>query len=950
MDDRIIYEKKSNNRSQRFAIETYIVEDARKKKVVKKRATYPEGKMHLDQMYIRQKYLQEMFDDSGIKVLPCERNENGVVFPYISGESLEEKLDALVEKEEYQKARTVLREYLDIIRRIHSTMIFQKTDGFREVFGEVEFDEPVMSAPFADIDLVLDNIIIHEEKMYLLDYEWTFDFPIPVDYLIYRILHYYVFRNAKSRELLEHGFMDVVPYEISDIQRFLVMEEHFQRYMGGQADTTEDHYFELRRIKEAKGLIGKVYFDFGRGYNEKQTIQYEASSNGRKLHAEFVVPLGALGFRIDPIEGITCAIDVEGITDSNQNDLSRHVKSNGVRVSNTWYFLDTTDPYLAMKKHSGKISVDYVLRRMENCDIGKDRIKYLFSSRTKQVWTKIQKLFDYKERRRKGCSMDDIEYQAWFDYNKRNEEKTKSHTMKSGELPYQPQIGLFTYMNELDIKGIKCLFESLCDQTYGSWKLYLVRGPQLRCWHGLLLTIFSLREKRVALLKTESDRNIFDYAKLCQGCDYISFVSPGDVLESDALYEIVKTLPEDGADIIYTDEDTIVQDAMDYRHPKCKPDFSIDLLRSYNYIGGLLLVKSELVREIGQCKSSYEYILRCVEKTNSIIHVPRILFHAGQKVNEDNGEKSRVDVLVSHLQRVGEQADVTEILGSNLCRVNYRIVDEPLVSIIIANKDHVDLLDRCIGSIEEKSTYRHFEIIVVENNSTEEATFAYYKQVQSRYDNVRVCYWKGDFNFAAINNYGVLQAKGEFILLLNNDTEMICPTAIEDMLANCMRDGIGAVGAKLLYDDDTVQHAGVIIGLGDFAGHAFVGQNRDATGYMNRLAVSGNWSAVTAACLMTSRELYEAVGGLTEDFAVAVNDVDYCLKLRERGYQIVYDAYAEWYHYESKSRGYENGSRKKERFRKEVDLFMERWGHIVKDGDPFYNINFQTEIPFDMKW
>lgn len=268
---------------------------------------------------------------------------------------------------------------------------------------------------------------------------------------------------------------------------------------------------------------------------------------------------------------------------------------------------------------------------------------------------------------------------------------------------------------------------------------------------------------------------------------------------------------------------------------------------------------------------------------------------------------------------------------------------------MIPNKDHTKDLDVCIRSIQEKSSYRNFELIVVENNSTEKETFSYYEKIQEEFENVKVVTWEGSFNYSAINNFGVKYTNGEYLLFLNNDTEMISEHALEEMLGCCMREEVGAVGAKLLYEDDTVQHAGVVVGFGGYAGHVNTGIGRDDYGYMVRAMINCNYSAVTAACMLTKKELFLQVGGFDEQFVVACNDVDYCLQLRSLDKLIVYNAFAEWYHYESKSRGYEDTPEKLARFENEVKKFQKKWPEILEKGDPFYNPNFPvTQAPFTL--
>lgn len=312
-------------------------------------------------------------------------------------------------------------------------------------------------------------------------------------------------------------------------------------------------------------------------------------------------------------------------------------------------------------------------------------------------------------------------------------------------------------------------------------------------------------------------------------------------------------------------------------------------------------------------------------------------YEAGKKAIED------------HLKRVGIDAEVEHVGLWGMYHVKYAIHGDPLVSIVIPNKDHINDLDKCVKSLYEINTYQRFEIIIIENNSEEKETFDYYSKIQAEHNNIKVVVWEGDFNYSAINNFGVQSASGEYLLFLNNDTEMITPDAIKEMLGCCMREDVGAVGAKLLYDDDTVQHAGVVVGFGNYAGHVNTGIGRDDYGYMVRARINCNYSAVTAACMLTKKSLFEQVGGFDEQFEVACNDVDYCLKLRELNKLIVFNAFAEWYHYESKSRGYEDTDEKMKRFESEVEKFQKKWTHILEEGDPFYNKNFPvTRAPFTL--
>jgi GT2 family glycosyltransferase len=263
---------------------------------------------------------------------------------------------------------------------------------------------------------------------------------------------------------------------------------------------------------------------------------------------------------------------------------------------------------------------------------------------------------------------------------------------------------------------------------------------------------------------------------------------------------------------------------------------------------------------------------------------------------------------------------------------------------VIPNKDHIDDLDKCITAIEKRSSYKNYEFIVVENNSTDNKTFEYYRELEEKCPRAKVVYWKGQgFNYPAINNYGVECANGEYILFLNNDTEIVNEDCLEELLGYCMREDVGAVGARLYYEDGTIQHAGVIVGLGGIAGHTFVGFPHDALGYFGRIQMAQDYSAVTAACIMVKKSIFDEVEGFDERYAVAFNDVDLCMKIRQAGYLIVYNPYAELNHYESKSRGYEDTEEKVQRFNSEIMLFKTRWSEFLEKGDPYYSPNMTLD-------
>lgn len=425
---------------------------------------------------------------------------------------------------------------------------------------------------------------------------------------------------------------------------------------------------------------------------------------------------------------------------------------------------------------------------------------------------------------------------------------------------------------------------------------------------------------------------------------WIAFLAPGDTLEPDAFYSCVKLFEQNPeTDMCYTDEDQISDDGKLLRDPVFKSDFNIDMLRGMNYIGHLALVREDVAVKTGPWNpaygedASYDYYLRAAETAGRIGHLQRAVYHA-----RESSRQSRYagDVAINaHYKRLGIPASAKPSQTPGIYHTVYQWKETPMVSVNIPNKDHVDDLDTCVQSVLANCKYPNYEIVIIENNSTEERTFAYYKKLQEQDERVRVVYWKEAFNYAKITNFGVQESKGEYILLMNNDTEVITPDFMEEMLGYCMREDVGVCGARLFYFDDTIQHAGVVIGLGGICGEGFQGFPKENGGYQNRIFCPQDYSAVTAACLMTKKSVFEEAGGMDGNLQVAYNDIDYCLKVRRTGRLVVYNPFAMLHHYEYKSRGAEDTAEKLARYQREVELFTTRWADIISAGDPYYNPN-----------
>lgn len=508
---------------------------------------------------------------------------------------------------------------------------------------------------------------------------------------------------------------------------------------------------------------------------------------------------------------------------------------------------------------------------------------------------------------------------------------------------------------------LKEMIESVLHQTYGNWELCLADASDSQ--HGVVEEIcrqYAAQDSRIKYEKLPENLGISENtnacAKMASG-EYIALLDHDDVLSLGALYELADAIEREQSDFLYTDEGLFSKRPKKLSAVHCKPDFSPDTLRSYNYICHLSAFRRSLFEEVGgfrkECDGSQDYdlVLRLTERAGVITHVAKVLYfwrvHAGSVSGGVSAKPYTVaaakKALSDHLERVGLAGRVEDSRAASTYRIAYEIKGQPLISILIPNKDHVSDLEVCLRSIFEKSTYRNFEIVIVENNSTEKETFAYYEKLCSQHKNVRVETYQGEFNYSRINNQGVSYCRGEHILFLNNDIEVITPDWMEQMLMFSQREDVGAAGAMLYYPDDRIQHAGVIVGLGGVAGHSHKYYRRGTDGYMFRLSVAQNLSACTAACLMMRREIFEQVGGFDEAYAVAFNDVDLCLKIRSMEKLIVFTPYAELYHHESISRGQEDTPEKVRRFQSEIYRFKDKWGDFLEQGDPYYNPNLTLD-------
>lgn len=634
----------------------------------------------------------------------------------------------------------------------------------------------------------------------------------------------------------------------------------------------------------------------------------------------------------------------------------------------------TIDPvYLSDVKIKSDVAEDIFLREVQfsiriSCDI--QNLIFCLTDEAHPEFANFESIEDHEYRRIRDVSngimlsaQSDPSYPEWF----------KKHCVDLGTLAkqhetffeYRPLFSIVVPLFKTPKTFFQDMLNSVTSQSYGRWELILVNAsPEDAILAGLVDEAAS-SDKRVKSVVLESNRGISENTNAglsSASGDFVCFFDHDDLLEPDLLFEYTKALnAHEDIDLLYCDEDKLLPDGT-LAEPFFKPDFNIDLLRDNNYICHLLTIRKSLLDTLEPNTAEFDgaqdhnLTLQVSEHARRIYHVSRVLYHwriseSSTAANADNkpyATQAGIRAVQNHLDRLGIQARVSQSRRPFTYSIYYLPPeDKPLVSVIIPTKDHSDVLRTCVESVLQKTTYANYEIVIIENNSVEPETFAYYGELEKEHgDRVRVEYWPAEFNFSKLINFGVSKAKGDLLLLLNNDTEVITPAWMDRMVGICSREDVGVVGVRLYFRDETIQHVGVCIS-GGVAGHLARNLPKGNWGYFSLGDAAQDMSAVTAACMMTKRRVFETVGGFSEELAVAFNDVDYCLKVRDTGLLVVYTPEVELFHYESLSRGFESNAEKKIRFHREVSFMNYQWAEYYVKGDPYVNPNFCTNEPLN---
>lgn len=900
---KILYIKNNSERTKEFQLKTIVYEE-NGQKYVKKQAIHDASIPHLKRMKKNYNRLSSSIVDPRIKLAKIiDETENSLTFEFIDGVSLEKKYNA-AKKLNTHAANEVIDAYIEVLKTGFKTCKFDSktmvTDAYKTLFSNLDFsdlDGEICFEGISNIDLIFSNIIYKDESIYLIDYEWTYDINLPVKYILYRPLH---MMQQEGEALLEAYDVDAPIYakmERNFVDTYVMKDSfYFQR----------DHYMHKR-----VNLIEHVH-------------EQEAHIENQKL----------------------VMLTKESII----RDKNRHIATLEKEIDVRKTIMSNNDEHIKNQEQQ-------ILELIEICESMriKNRIKQIVKKLLPTpLWKILQKI---KHKLRPPVLAEDVQTGvSENNYIYIVPTLTDAIQEELTQFTEQPLISIIMPVYNVAPKWLALAIESIESQWYTNWELCMVDDKSTD--EETLTYLRNIDNPKIKVKFLEENLNISGASnaalELTNG-EYIALMDNDDELTPDALYEVVKAINH-GAEFIYSDEDKLEMDGS-FCDPHFKPDFAPDMFLSQNYLSHLGVIKKSLITQVGgftvglEGSQDFDLYLKVLEHTDKIHHITKVLYHwrkiPGSTASE-YGEKSYVQeagkkALENAMQRRGINASVKNGQTPGTYKVDYPIEGEPLVSIIIPFKDKPELLTVCVESILEKSTYKHFEIIGISNNSEEEATFEEMRRLESLDERVRFYEYNVPFNYSQINNYAVeTYAKGEQILFLNNDIEIIAPSWIEEMLMYSQQPQNGAIGAKLYFPNDTIQHAGLI--LVPKTVHSVIliyqGYPREYYGYVSRLKCVNNYSALTAACLMVKRSIVDEVEGFdAKRLSVAYNDVDLCLRIQEAGYHNIWTPYAQAYHHESISRGHEKSVKDVERREREKWHLKDKHPEIFSKGDPFYNPN-----------
>ena len=875
--------KINSERARRFQLKTIVYEEDGQKRV-KKQAMHPDAIPHLKKMKENYTKLTNAIINSHIKLAKIiDESNDSLTFEFIDGMSLEKQYN-LAKKQDSEEANTLIRYYKELLQTGFKTTTFDSAtmvnETFKTVLGDFDysrFDSQLCFDGISNIDLIFSNIIFKDEDIYLIDYEWVYDLNIPVNFSAFRALH-----------------------EDNDLH--WEMEKHFV-------------------FQEVVGEYG--FLKLANNYANKRLTLDEQEKY---------------------IQDLYTAIDNKDV----------HIKSQEKNMNSIIHDKDVHIGNQDVQIEHKETQIQELHALLEHMRI-KNRIKRLIKKFIPQpLWKILKKLKQII--RPTEAIVTPVTNTPVNNYIYIEPSLTENVQKEINTFEQKPLISIIMPVYNVAPKWLELAINSIESQWYPNWELCMVddKSTDEETQHYLR----SINHPKIKVHFLDKNLNISgasNAALTLTSGEYIALMDNDDELTPDALYEVVKAI-NTGAEFIYSDEDKLEMDGT-FSDPHFKPDFAPDMFLSQNYLSHLGVIKKDLITQVAgftlglEGAQDFDLYLKVLEHTNKIHHISKVLYHwrkiPGSTASE-YGEKSYAQeagrkALQNAMQRRDLSATVKNGQTPGTYKVDYILTSTPLVSIIIPFKDKPELLKTCVESILEKSTYQNFEIIGISNNSTEDEIFKEMDRLQSLDKRIAFHEYNVPFNYSKINNYAVnTYAKGEQILFLNNDIEIITSSWIEELLMYSQDENNGAIGAKLYFPNDTIQHAGIILAPKTIHSTILMyqGYPRDHYGYISRLRCVNNYSAVTAACLMIKRTLFDKMGSFDEEKqSIAYNDIDLCLRLQDAGYKNVWTPYCEAYHHESISRGYETSVEDVERREKEKWHLKEKYPDIFTKGDPCYNTN-----------
>ena len=928
----IKYVSYSITRKKQYRIQTVIG-----KNKVYKTATTKESMQHIRKIENN----VEIIKNLGIECLD-KVDENVVISKYLRDAKSFDRV--LMETYEKNGLEAVINKIKDFKLRIIDQLIIQDNVD-KTVFDKYGVDlnkdlkEKLNFTKEGVLDLIFQNCLVKDNKLFVYDQEWYEEY-VPIEFILYRAIFYFTELKKEEditvlyKELGLDEFIEVFDKLENRIQDDIIDEEIWEahsksiQYIGHFDCLIQNYEDRIHAAEEHIENLETNIKEFQQGINDLtaliQTKDVELVNYANELRAisgslswKITKPLRLLSWMLNPKSGAS--------------------------------FIDRIMP------PGGKRRIKYDKKQTEKKYKRKVKKYFKLSDKeTAEYWKGLdhRKFLKYEKDLEKEVNGELSDYEKWIKANTPNDQEIEKQ--QSTKFKLNPKISIVVPLYNTDVEFFRELLYSVHNQTYSNWELCLADGS-----NEPLEKIKSMvkRDKRIKYKFLGENKGISENTneaiKLATG-DYIALLDHDDILDITALFEVVKVINEDAnTDFIYSDEDKFHFIDEPYFAPHFKPDYAPDTLRAINYICHLSVFKKSLLEEIGGFKSEYngaqdyDIILRATEQAKKIVHISKVLYH--WRIHEDstamNQDAKPYTILAGkkaieeHLTRVSLKGKVAEGKTPGTYLVDYEVIGNPKISILIPNKDGKDILEQCLESIFDKTTYDNYEIVIIENNSETEEIFEYYEELKKNPKVKIIEYKEKGFNYSRIINFGVKNSDGEYIIQLNNDTELITPNWLERMLGFCQREDVGAVGVKLYYPDKSIQHAGVIVGCLQVAAHVFRGLPYDKQGYFSKENMIQDLNAVTAACIMTKKSIYEEVGYMNEEFAVAFNDIDFCLNIRKTGKLIVYHPYVEFTHFESKTRGSDMAPDKVERFQREVNLFLDTWKEKLTQGDEYYNIN-----------